>query len=296
MFWKRKKKPSDDTPASPSSSKEAVKKAMRDPDSWEHLTPQQLLAVAFVCLTHCGTTEDEIEVQLIDRLYGLLLARVDAAQRLGLEQSIRTFVTQGHATVFALVPFLLADTDHRVVSSATIDIAMLMRRTNGDPLTGPKFLVDLVEDEDTDDARKLGILSGLILLGDERILPLVRGRWRALASAEHRRRLAAATSGYVATLLIEFLLDWLEQTTEEGDIGAIAGSLARMPELAQGGRVVEVRRCFPCFDAGPEGPVHIVRAWSFGDYADIVRPRLEPLIAKESEPKVIPFILEAWNE
>ncbi len=296
MFWKRRNKPSDDTPTSPTSSKEAVQKAMQDPDSWEHLTPQQLLAVAFLCLTHDGTTQDPIEMQLLERLYGLLLARVDAAQRLGLEQRIRTFVMQGHSSAFALVPFVLGDIDHRVVSSATIDIAMLMHRTNDDPLTGPKFLVDLVEHEDTDDQRKLGILAGLILLGDERILPLVRGRWRALASPEHRRRLAAATSGYVSTLLIEFLVDWLEEATEESDIGAIAGSLARMPELAKGGRVVEVRRCFPCFNAGVEGPIQISRHWSFGEYAQVIRPRLEPLIARESEPKVIPYILDAWTQ
>lgn len=271
-------------------------KASQDPESWDRLEPPELLFVAFACLAFRGMSCESIDEGSIERLFALLLTRVDAAQRLQLEENIRAFVTEGHANAFSLLPFVRYDTDHQIISSTTIDIAMLMDRTNDDPLTGPKYLLDLVLDDRTDELRKLGILSGLVLLGDERILPLVRGRWRILTSAEYRRRLAAATSGYVSTLLIEFLLAWLEETTDEGDIGAIAGSMTRMPEFASGSRVVEVRRCFPFFEAGDESPVKIMRHWSFSEYARIIRPRLEPLIAKETQPKVIPYILDAWTQ
>lgn len=292
MFWKRKKHPSADTPAS---TQEIVIKALQDPDSWERLTPQQLGAVAFVRLTGYGRTRQAAEVPQIQRLYALLLQRLDTSERLRLQQAICEFIEREQTTTLALLPFVLGDTDRGVVSTATIDVAMLMRRTDGDPLTGPKFFAKRLEDPETPAFRTVGILSGLILLGDERILPLVKGRWRLFDSADDRRQLAAASSGTVSTLLVEFLLDWLEDTTDESDVGAITGALVRMPVIARGGCVIREQRCFPIFDAADEPPVRLVDRWSFEDYAEIIRPRLEPLMARESEPKIIRKILEAWT-
>ena len=292
MFWKRKKSPSTD-PAS--GTNEVVIKALHDPDAWERLTPQQLGIVAFVRLTGYGRTRQSAEVPQIQRLYALLIDRLDTSDRLRLEQAICNFIEQGKTTTLALLPFVLSDTDRGVVSTATIDVAMLMHRTQGDPLTGPRFFAERLEDDETPAFRTVGVLSGLILLGDERLLPLVLGRWRLFDSAEDRRQLAAASSGTVSTLLIEFLLDWLEDTTDESDIGAITGALCRMPSIARGGCIIQERRCFPIFDAGDQPPVQLVGKWSFGEYAELIRPRLEPLIARESEPKIIHKILEAWT-
>jgi hypothetical protein len=60
--------------------------------------------------------------------------------------------------------------------------------------------------------------------------------------------------------------------------------------------VIRERRCFPIFDAGDESPVSIDERWSFAEYARIIRPRLEPLIARESEPKDIPSLLQIWEQ
>lgn len=300
MFWKRKKNSSDAarTPSggsSPDSPLDAFK-AIGNPASWDALTAEQLRALAFVRLASYGRTKDASEVPEIQRLYSLLLERVDATGRLRLEQSVSQFIEEGKTSTLALLPFVLADTDAGIISTATIDTAMLMRRSSGDPLTGPRHLAGQLDRPDLPEARRVAILSGLILLGDERVLPLVKGRWRQIESEEHRLQLAAAHAGAVSTLLIEFLLDWLEQTDDESDVGAIVGALARMPEIAHPGIVIRERRCFPIFDAGDEPPVSIEEQWSFEEYAQVLRPRLSPLIARESEPKVIPMILEAWHQ
>ncbi len=295
MFWKRKKHSPAETATTPVRPPTDLLTALQDPDSWESLPARQLGAVAFVRLTAYGRSCDASEMPQIQRLYSLLLRRLDVAERLRLEQTICQFIEEGKTTTLALLPFVLGDTDRGVVSTATIDVAMLMRRTDGDPLTGPKFFAQQLDDDESPAFRTVGVLSGLILLGDGRLLPLVLGRWRHFKSAEERRQLAAASSGTVSTLLIEFLLDWLEDTTDESDIGAITGALCRMPSIARGGCVVQERRCFPIFDAGDQPPVRVVGTWSFGEYAELIRPRLEPLMARESEPKIIHKILEAWT-
>jgi hypothetical protein len=35
--------------------------------------------------------------------------------------------------------------------------------------------------------------------------------------------------------------------------------------------------------------------WPFDEYLEVIRPRLEAVIAKEPEPKVLPAIIEAWS-
>ncbi len=270
--------------------------AAHKPECWDTLAKETLETVAFVRFTAFGLWGDVKDQPEIDRLYSVMLKRLSVESRRWLEGSVRDYVMEGETGASALLPFLQGDTDRTVISIAALDYAMLMPRVNGDPLSGPKFLVSRFDEAKGNDAVRLGILTGLILLGDERLLPLVKGRWKEFQSAEDRRRLAASKSGFVCTLLIEFLLDWLENTTDESDIGAIAGAMTRMPMDAQIGFVIRQRRCFPASDAEPGKQIEILERWSFADYAKVIRPRLEPLIANETPPQVIPAILEYWEQ
>jgi hypothetical protein len=294
MFWKKKPTSPGQGDALPPHVRKVIEAADR-PDSWESLDEGALQMVAFLRLTRYGSAQNVGDQPALQRLYSVLLKRLSADGRLQLEQSVCQYAMEGKTGVLALVPFLFAETDLNVISTAALDYAMLMPRVNGDPLSGPKFLISRYDQAAGNDALRLGILTGLILLGDERLLPLVNGRWKDFKSSEDRRRLAAAKSGFVSTLLIEFLMDWLENTTDESDVGAIAGAMARMPLDAQVEFVVRQRRCFPASDAEPGKVIECLEKWSFADYAEVIRPRLDPLIATEAPPKVIPAILEGWQ-
>lgn len=62
-----------------------------------------------------------------------------------------------------------------------------------------------------------------------------------------------------------------------------------------GGRVVEIERIMPAWDA-PDGiPVRHRQIWSFAEYAQLIESRFRDLLARESEPKVLPHVMRMWG-
>jgi len=268
--------------------------ALDCPNRWDSLDVETLKMLAFVRFTRNGSNAVKADSADLRRLYQVLLQRLTPHERLNLKHKVCEYVREGHTGVYALLPFLEHDSDRAVLSSTTIDWAMLMPRVNGDPLTGPRHLMYLYEYSAANTALRLGIMTGLVLLGDERLLPLIRGRWRDFAR-DDRDRLAASNSGFVMTLQVEFLLDWIESTDSDADIGAIAGAMCRMPGNSGDGHVLRVQRCFPASDASEGDEISLLERWTFAEYATRIEPRLSRLIAKEAHPQVIPEILAAWN-
>jgi hypothetical protein len=271
-----------------------MSRALEQPDEWDSLDPDTLTLLAFVRFTRNGSSAVKADSADLRRLYQVLLQRLSPHERLNLKHKVCQYATEGHTGVYALLPFLEHDSDRTVLSSATIDWAMLMPRVNGDPLTGPRHLMHLYEHSAANTALRLGLMTGLVLLGDERLLPLLKGRWRDFAR-DDRNRLAASSSGFVMTLQIEFLLDWLENTDNHADVGAIAGAMCQMPGISQVGHVLRVQRCFPASDASEGDEISLLERWTFAEYATRIEPRLSSLIAKEAYQQVIPEILAAWN-
>jgi hypothetical protein len=264
---------------------------------WESLPEPQLLAAAFVRILDFARTPSDDGFVPVEALYRIVVRRLSVEQRLMLESRVCEYVSEMPGYALALLVLTLVEPDPRVSSSAVIDFTMVMPRIKGDPLTGPTVLAHDLRSGSLTPGQQRAVLTGLVLLGDERVLPLVRGGWRLLESAEDRRLLAAAASGSVSTLLIEFLLDWLEHTTDERDIGAIAGAMVRMPAISRHGVVVREERTFPASEAENQGepPIRYLAMWPFDEYLEVIRPRLEAVIAKEPEPKVLPAIIEAWS-
>jgi hypothetical protein len=52
---------------------------------------------------------------------------------------------------------------------------------------------------------------------------------------------------------------------------------------------VEVERTFPA------EPIRPLTAWTFPEYLEQIRPRLERPAASEAEPKLIPHLFEYWG-
>ena len=284
-----------DTPLGSRESVARALQAMGNPQSWPQLDNEDLRTLALLFFIHYGRKQDPLLRPLIERLYALLVDRFSANDRLALEQTVAALVMKKETGHQALLPFILGESHHHVIASAVIDFTSTVTPDAGDPLSTIKFLLARFTEATDGSPCKLGILCGLLLLGDERLLPLLKGRWKELTSEEDRFELASTMSGFVTTLQIEFLLDWLENTTLESDIGAVAAAMARMPLDSLQSAVLRIERVFPATAAKSGEEVKKLGQWSFPEYAQIIKPRLLRLIEQESEPKVIPAIFAAWE-
>lgn len=260
--------------------------------------PEELRQATYLGLMHYGATNDPAEVPRLVPLYNAVVRRSTLDERLALLEHVTEAVERRAASGNALMPFLIVDPEHRIVSTAALNLAVLT--PGDDPLAGPREVLRIaVEDVmDVQQDTRTSILAGLILLGDRRVMGLL-GRCWELVDAPHRHALAKAKSGFVYAAVVDFYLDWLDACLESGDeglFGNVAAQLATMPmQPASGGRVIEIERIMPAWDA-PDGiPVRHLQSWSFADYARLIEPRLRDLLARESEPKVLPHVMRIWG-
>ncbi len=217
----------------------------------------------------------------------------------GLDRRVRTVIRvaeaaeAGEGSALSLLPFILADPARQVIHTAALEATLLVPMADGDPLTGPRTLLAFADTFSAGHARA-GILGGLLLLGDRRILPLIREeRWR-LAPAG-RSMLMEAWSGYALAAQIDFLVDWLEDAPEY-DFGGIVAALAAIPERASHSAVIDVERRFPRRCGDDDGPPLIITArWSIEEYAAILAPRLLDLHRRETPPRTLQLALDAWG-
>jgi hypothetical protein len=171
---------------------------------------------------------------------------------------------------------------------------LLIPQRGSDPLTGPKDVLGFLEGSDTDNTR-VGILQGVLLIGDRRVLPLLDRCWEGLGR-EGRRCLAHSWSGFVYASTIEFLLDWLERTDNEADYGSISAALLLCTVRQKNSPfVLDVERKFPANGFGDGPPLRFLKQWTFEEYGKIIAPRLRAIGEAETGEKVIPKVLEAWG-
>jgi hypothetical protein len=140
------------------------------------------------------------------------------------------------------------------------------------------------------------VAAGLLLLGDMRLLPLLEEIWERL-SPEARRRMVQRLSNLVTAAMVEFLLRRLEADKTEEYFGELGAALHNLPEIAARQPmevVLDVRRNFG-LPPGKE-PMELVGRETLAEAFARIRPRLEALIARESEPKVLPAALAVWAE
>jgi hypothetical protein len=250
-----------------------------------------------------GSTFDGAMILELFKFYRRYLGMADVGRRQQLLTRMTEFLSNGqqHRSI-ALLCFISADTDGQITSGAALDLAMVMPADKGDPLTGPKFaafhgcggvrakLGKPGSDDEGD------VAAGLLLLGDMRLLPLLEEIWERL-TPEGRRRMVRRRSNLVSALMIEFLLRRLEADKEEEYFGELGAALHNLPEIAAQlpiSAVMDIRRNFG-LPVGKE-PMELLGRETLAEAFVRIRPRLEALIARESEPKVLPAALAVWAE
>jgi hypothetical protein len=226
--------------------------------------------------------------------YWYVAERTTVEQRLRILTDLAKLVEGFEAGIASLLPFLNADEEPAVISTAALQLCVLIPRREGDPLTGPKYILESLETCDTENSL-VGSLQGVLLLGDRRVLPLLDRCWEKLGR-EGRRLLANSWSGFVYASTIEFLMDWLEKTNDEADYGSIAAALVLCTVREKNFPfVLDVERKFPANGDGDIPPVCILHQWTFEEYGKIIALRLKTIAAAETGEKVMPKVLAAWG-
>lgn len=248
-----------------------------------------------------GSIADASQVRNLFAFYRRYLGMAEVGRRQGLLTRITEFVSDGRQNRYlALLCFLNADNDGQIISGAALDVSMVMPQENGDPLTGPKHVAlhscgglrAKMGRAGLDDEGHAA--AGLLLLGDMRLLPLLEEIWERL-TPEARRRMVQRRSNLVTALMVEFLLRRLEADKSEEYFGELGAALHNLPEVASRlpmAVVMDIRRHFG-LPAGKE-PMELLGRETIAEAFARIRPRLEALIARESEPKVLPAALAAW--
>jgi hypothetical protein len=261
-----------------------------NPEEWGTLDDSKLIAFALYNIDHYRG--DTARIPIVKAVYRLYVARIPYQERRANLSAMIDRINAGKALLYSLLPSVTEETAWDLVSTAVLEMAQRMPLENDDPSTGVRFFRKLVEDNlDLQDEQRAAILTGLLLLGDRRALPILRGSWRLLGQ-EGRAQLAHSTSGYLYASMIDFFLDWLAES-DERDFGKVAAALTRMPFTAAHRAVIDVERPFPIGKDSP--PPKVLREWSFQEYGRVIEPRLRDIMRRESAPKLVPWILEAWD-
>ncbi|HEY6362521.1 MAG TPA: hypothetical protein VIX63_15515 [Vicinamibacterales bacterium] len=287
-------------------------KLLSDPQRWPALTTSELAdLLKFGCVAY-GTTADDDQFAQVSQL----LAHVAEKAPVGIRQELvvdlgsmleRYARARGAAPMGALFPFVLIDPDFVVISTAALHLAQLMPLQDGDPLTGPRTLLEMAE-EMREPQRQVAILAGLTALGDEEVFELLEQSWRGLHGDAQVDLVACMGRQPVTTAAVEFLLTRLERWIaegHEGPIGHVVPTLIRLAQRAGGSPdrrrasetgVFDIERAFPSWSSPPDtNPISLRRTYSVKEFGRCITPRLTRLAELESYPRLLPTALRAWG-
>ncbi|MEO5988241.1 MAG: hypothetical protein ABIU54_13585 [Candidatus Eisenbacteria bacterium] len=263
----------------------------RDPSRWESLDPDALSLIAFQQALYYGANHDPEAGASLGALYAYLVERVTVQERLELLERIGEAVQSEATSVLSMLPFLQRETDPQVAQMAAVSFASLMPLTDDDRLTGPRTLRSLFEHSD-EEAVRVGLLAGLLALGDRAVQPLLAGTWGAL-SPEGQVALVRAPQPFVSVLLVEFLVSALEESAA-GIASEIASRLVALASEGEG-RVLDLERKFPenAPDERPE--IALLGEWSASEFGTRMAARLLERAARTDAPVDLDAAMRAWS-
>ena len=265
----------------------------RDPARWEALDPDALLLIAFQQALYYGANHDADAGASLGALYGYLVGRVTVAERLELLERVGEAVQGGATSVLAMLPFLQRESEPHVAQMAAVSFASLMPLTDDDPMTGPRTLRTLFNHSE-DEAVRIGLLAGLLALGDRRVAPLLPSAWASL-SPEGQVALTQAPQPFVSALWVDFLVDALVAAPGASPAAAaLAARLQRLPNEGES-RVLDLERKFPenAPDERPE--IALLGEWSVEDYGTRIADRVRHAAAVPERVWEVGELFRVWG-
>jgi hypothetical protein len=260
-----------------------------------------MLALVGFCAGHEGFGQEAVA-----RFYAFAQERLHPSQRAGLVTRLaRLAETWGRREGSqplsqAFVAVMHMEDDETVMATAALEAAQVMPLEDGDVTTGPKAVVQVAAQ--VHDDRRTPILSGLVTMGDARVVSVLVDAWPTLAAETRSALITAAGSAPPSVAACEFLVSVLDSGEPiAGDLaGSVAGSLLRQVRVADGrlespyaGRgILDVERVFPSWAVGEdEVPIHVRGRAPLEELARRFGPRLQRAARDENYPRLLPHVL-----
>jgi hypothetical protein len=269
----------------------------QNPDT-ASIRPDQLLRDELAeALMHYGLIEAPRGYDELSVLYARGIRELGEEVRTRMLLETVQLVESQRISPNVLRPFLFLDPSPVVISTAALHaVPVIPGTTEADPLVGVRALANDVQGaiQAGDEERAAWIVSGMLLLGDRRVVGELSGCWRWFSTAG-RTVLAELQGGVVYASLVEWLLDWLEEC-EAGEFGEVAGTVARWGlQATQSGMVVETERALPIWSRPHDQGAVRTREWTVPEFAASIRPRLLQIAADEAPPRVMFDVLKSWG-
>lgn len=227
-------------------------------------------------------------------LYRTFTEKVEPSARLRLWMLLREKIEVAETGTTALLPLIHLDSDTSVVSTVTLDYARLREPEWGDDLAGVREMLQILDAKDFNN--RVGIFLGLLTIGDRRVTELLH-EYRSMFGRYEIKEISMTESEFMHAPVIEFFVDWLHDLVggiEDGRFGSVAGRLLRYAtQTPADGVVMEQQVLFPSV-LGRRNNV-LIGEWSKQEFAERILPRLRELAEREPEPRVLPIVIEAWE-
>jgi tetratricopeptide (TPR) repeat protein len=268
-----------------------VRAALARRGRWRRLGGEALTGLVEAGIALYGATEDESLVPLMVPLYHHWAQRVGGEARIAVCERIRDRVGGGELAVSAMLPLLTLDPDVRVTTRAAFGYAAFMPVGDGDPLTGPRAALFLLELPSTP-ATGAGVFAALLALGDARVTRLLQERRDALAP-EALRLLSHCPAECLFEATAHFWVEWLEELPGDRDdprFGLVAAALVNQVRQGARSQVLDVERVFPLNGGGRRAAV--LRRTPPSTVLRVIAGRLAALAEREPEPRIVPAVIE----
>ncbi len=269
------------------------------PERWETCDLGALEALVLdTCLAYGAGGDTTGMIPTLMGLYRVWCRRASPERRLALLTQVNDTQDTGRASAWTLNPFIFEEDHAGVIATATLHYAWNMPLTNpADPTSGVMQVIQQLRGaQNLPPVARAAAMRGLFSLGDRQVMRLLRPYW-ALIPESHIPDFVDASTGIPLAGSIELLLEWIDQAIEqdaEQHLSGFVAALVRIKTSAVVQKVVDGERRFPLhrhFD----NPLYNQQEWSFQEYAQRIRPRLEALWHKEPEPKILDHALHAWG-
>lgn len=273
-------------------SEKEINEVLDSPAKALKLNEEQLGAVTQAAIGLYGATANPEFVEKLLLLYRHYVTRVHPAQRFRNYQAAVDLVLAGKSGVHSLMPFICCDPARPVASAAALDYTVLAPGSEENATAGAIELLDLYDRNAL--ANGLAVLGGLVMTGDQRILPLLESHCRAL-SCEEVEILIKCRGSLLTRAVVEFYLAWLEELDSGNDsevFAAVAAGFANLAIGATDGIVYDIERVIP---ATTENAIRIIHQWSLADYAATIATRLQNVAEREEGEPIIPEVMSIWG-
>lgn len=261
------------------------------PDRYGTLADPDLERLTYAAMQLYGRTNGPGVVEQLMPLLSLYQSRVPYERLSALYEALLADVRVGRLSHHALEPFLFCSALFLVCRAAR-DASSACPLEDGDPLTGPRAILEAFR-QNPADIRRPWLFGGLLMLGDRRVTRLLWDARNELTLPE-LEVVTELRSPYMYAALVDFWLEWLEglvDSSRDRRLDLVARALENVAWHGAVQTVIDIRRDFPLPQS--DNPVAVLGNWSVETYTKAIAPRLQALAARK--PDVLKQVLQAWG-